>query len=57
MTLPTYAVTRKRMWIVKLNLRKYEAQVDQVLQGQLRSTRLPSFIQSCRSLNAPTVSE
>jgi hypothetical protein len=57
MTLPTYAVTRKRIWIVKLNLRKYEAQVDQVLQGQLRSTRLPSFIQSCRSLNAPTVSE
>ena len=57
MTLPTYAVTRKRIWIVKLNLRKYEAQVDQVLKGQLRSTRLPSFIQSCRSLNAPTVSE
>ena len=34
MTLPTYAVTGKRIWIVKLNLRKNEAQVDQVLHGQ-----------------------
>jgi hypothetical protein len=34
MTSPTCAVTRKRIWVVKLNLRNFEGQVDQISQGK-----------------------
>jgi hypothetical protein len=44
MTLPTYAVTGKRIWIVKLNLRgAIRPSFTRTIRLLRSSTRLPSF--------------